>query len=144
MSTEFSEKTTCPELTVDDLFEKHSLQRSLLDCEVQRDHLQRVSRLLEDWKEFARAAGLTEPEIVAVDRDEQNENGRRFKALHVWHKKNAFLATNRELIRIMLGIGGDVAQKVCVLLKGNGICLATGKHSSIHALLYVGYLEFHS
>ena len=90
------------------------MERTLLDCEVQKQQLLRVSRLLEDWKEFARAAGLTEPEIVAIDRDEQTENGRRFKALHVWHKKSAFLATNRELIRIMLCIDrGDVVHKVC-------------------------------
>ena len=88
----------------------------------------RVSRLLEDWKDFARASGLTEPEIVAIDHDEQTENGRRFKALHVWHKKNAFLATNRELIRIMLCIdGGDVAQEVCVLLKEDKSSSTAGK-----------------
>ena len=107
-----------PELTLDDLLVKYNVQRSLLDSEVRREHLVKVSRLLEDWKEFARAAGLTEPEIVAIDRDEQTENGRRFKALHVWHKKNAFLATNRELIRIILCIdGGAVAQEVRMLLK---------------------------
>ena len=126
----FSEKTTSPELTLDDLFKKHSLQQSLslMICEVQRDHLLRVSRLLEDWKEFARAAGLTEPEIVAIDHDEQTESGRRFKALHVWHKKNAFLATNRELIRIMLCIDrGDVAHEVCVLLKEDKRSSISGK-----------------
>ena len=93
----------------------------------------RVSRLLEDWKEFARAAGLTEPEIVAIDRDEQTENGRRFKALHVWHKKNAYLATNRELIRIMLCInGGDVAQKACMILKGDERSATPGKYWKVY------------
>ena len=125
--TEFSDIATHPEITLDNLLKKHNIQRTLLSCEVQREHLVIVSRLLEEWKEFARAAGLTEPEIVAIDRDEQTENGRRFKALHLWHKKNAFLATNGELIRILLCIGGEIAQKVCLILKGNQRSSTLGK-----------------
>ena len=93
------------------------MQQDILDCEVCKTHFHEVSRLLKDWKEFARAAGLTESEIAAIKGDEDTQSGRRFKALDDWHNKNAYLATNSELIKIMLGIGrGDLAQDFCLLL----------------------------
>ena len=107
-------KVSC--LTLEDLEERHKLPRKFLDQEVCEEHLLDVSMLLEDWKEFARAAGLTEPDVVAIDRDEKTEDGRRFKALHMWDQKNAFLATYSELARIMLRISkSDTAKKVCLL-----------------------------
>ena len=103
-------------LTLEDLEERHKLPRKLLNQEVCEEHLLDVSMLLEDWKEFARAAGLTEPDVVAIDHDEKTVHGRRFKALNMWHQKKAFLATYSELARIMLRINkSDTAKKVCLL-----------------------------
>ena len=115
-------------LTLEDLVERHTLPRGLLDREVSREHLSDVSSLLEHWEKFARAAGLTEPRIVEIDRDGRTEEDRRYKALHMWHEKNAFLATYSELARILLTINYiDTACKVCLLLKQEESVPATGK-----------------
>ena len=104
--------------TLDDLIKRHNLQRSLLDHEVSREQILEVSKLLEDWKKFARDAGLSEPTVVEIERGEFDESGRRYKALHVWHQKNAFLATASELLSILLRIDrADIAEKVSGILK---------------------------
>ena len=95
-----------------------------------------VSEWLENWKKFARAARLTEPKIIEIERGEFDESGRRYKALNVWHQKNAFLATNTELLRILLCIDrADIAEKVCVHLKKDSRSSATGNSYPHHVLL---------
>ena len=113
---------------IDDLIKKHNLQRSSLDCEVARDQMLEVSELLHDWREFARAAGLTEANIFTIERDEFKESGRRYKALYMWYQKNASCATHIKLLGILSRIGkADIVEKVCVLLKKDGSTSATGK-----------------
>ena len=104
--------------SLDELVERHTLQKSWFECEVSREHLLNVSELLEDWKKFARAAGLTEPNIVEINHDEPTESHRRYRALHIWHRRKAFLATYKELVRIMTFIErADIVNEVCILLK---------------------------
>ena len=109
-----------PSPIFNDLRVKYCLNQTSLDSQVTTDHLLDVSMLLSYWKPFARAAGLTHPEIVAIDRDNHTEHDRRYEALYLWHQKNAYHATYSELVRIMLTIKkADIAQKVCRLLSKN-------------------------
>ena len=115
-------------LTLNDLIKRYGLARSSLDCEVNSEQMLEVSEWLENWKKFARAAGVSEPRIVEIERSENEESDRRYKALYLWHQKNAFLATNTELLRILLRIDrADIAEKVCLLLKKENRSSATGK-----------------
>ena len=134
-------KTSRP--TLNDLIKRYGLARSLLDCEIKSEQMLEVSEWLENWKKFARAAGLSEPKIIEIERSEYEESGRRYKALYVWHQKNAFLATNSELLRILLRIDrADITEKVCLLLKKDTRSSATG-NSYPHHVLYCIFLQYH-
>ena len=72
-----------------------------------------VSQLLDDWKSFARGAGLSEADITAIQHDEYNEEGRRYKTLQKWHQINPYRATYKTLIEILVTIKRvDLAQEV--------------------------------
>ena len=104
-------------ITFDDLIDHCCLKQHLLESRVTQEHLQDISILLDRWREFARVAGLTDPDIVAIECDERYQSDQRYKALRLWHQKNAFLATYSELIRIMLKIQkADIAEQVCKLV----------------------------
>ena len=119
-------KTTSPTLNV--LIKRHSLQRSLLDCEISQEQISEVSMLLDDWKKFARDAGLSEPTVIEIERGEFDESGRRYKALYVWCQKNAFLATYSEILSILLRIDrADIAEEVCRILKEDSRSSTSGK-----------------
>ena len=129
-------KTSWP--TLNDLIKRYGLARSSLDCEVNSEQMLEVSEWLENWKKFARAAGLSEPKIIEIERSDYEESDRRYKALYVWHQKNAFLATNTELLRILLRIDrADIAEKVCLLLKKESRSSATGKLMDVYLYSFV-------
>ena len=108
-------------VTFDDLIDRYCLERHLLESRVTQDHLLDVSMFLEHWKVFARAAGLTNPDIEAIRHNEYTEEDRRYKALLLWQQKKAFLATYSELIRIMLRIQKtDLAEQVCKFVNEMG------------------------
>ena len=130
---------TTNSLKLEDLIKRHGFRESLLDLEVSQDQILMVSGSLENWKKLARAAGLSEPEIIEIEHGEDDESSRRYKTLHMWHKKNAFLATYSKLLSILLHIGrADIAQEVCIRLKEDSdVCSSiTGKIShSLFAFL---------
>ena len=75
-----------------------------------------MSQFLDDWKSFARGAGLTKADITAIQRDGDDENDRRYNVLEKWLQINPYGATYRALIEILVTIKRvDLAQEVCKL-----------------------------
>ena len=80
---------------VEDLNTEVSSQRVLLD----------LAEFCVDWRLVGIRLGLTNAEIVAVDRDNRTEDEKRYVMLEIWKRKFAFKATYRVLIEAILACG---------------------------------------
>ena len=93
-----------------------------------------VSQLLDDWRSFARGAGLSEADITAIQCDGDNENDRRYSVLEKWHQINPYRATYKALIEILVAIKRvDLAQEVCKLQDN----YYQGKECTFHLVKYL-------
>lgn len=109
--------------------EKYQLGEEFLDIEVSRRDLVKLSRCLDCWKMFARAADFHEAEVVAVERDGVDEVDRRYKALNKWQQKYSINGTYRALIESLLTIDRtDIVEDICKMQE-RSICNSTvGKY----------------
>ena len=93
-----------------------------------------ISRCLDRWEEFARAAEFKESEITAIERDGKDEGDKRVITMIKWKNLHPMTATLEVLFRTLLGIDRrEIVMEVCQLssLKPGEVELCLVQHNMV-------------
>ena len=102
-----------------------SVHPEKLNESISDDHLHEIAILLTSWRKVATHLELSESELDDVEREEKDEQMKKLKALQKWKRKIGFKATYRKLVEVLLSLAmADVAEKICLLLKGMSIIMS--------------------
>ena len=109
-----------PPVTFDQLVERVGVNKDLLDRPCSTEYLSRIAALLPNWLQYARALGLTEPQIQDIDGERMSNNAMKtVKMIKIWHLCNGFHATYRYLIDKCLELKhASVAENICRIVQG--------------------------
>ena len=108
-------------LTYDQLIENAGISGDLLNKECSDKHLWKIASLLPDWVIFAKALGLTEPQIQDILQKQHltTNKMRALEALEKWHRQHAYNATYCHLIKLCLTLElASIARDICEIVKG--------------------------
>ena len=112
-------------LTLEELLKEVSVHPEKLNESISDDHLREIAILLTSWRTVATHLELSESELDDVEREERDEQMKKLKALQKWKRKIGFKATYRKLVEVLLSLAmADVAEKICLLLKGMSIIMS--------------------
>ena len=114
------------EITLDDLLKETKIYPEKLDkCISDHHHLHEIALFLTSWRTVASHLKLNESDLDAIEREGEDEQEKRLKALQKWKAKFGFKATYKKLVEVLLSLAkADVAEKVCRLLKGMYIIMS--------------------
>ena len=118
-------------MTFDQLVEHVGVNKDFLDRPCSTEHLSRIAALLQNWLQYARALGLTEPQIQDIDGERMSNNAMKtVKMIKIWHLCNGFHATYCYLINKCLELKHvSVAENICRIVQGR-YCLQS-THTSV-------------
>ena len=104
-----------------------------------------MSRIIADHEEVGPELGLTEQEMIAINRDARTHELQKKAMLTRWKQKNAWNATYRTLLEALLKCkrAGD-AQKVCKLLAQSKCCWIVCRKMTVHANTVVWIAGVHT
>ena len=106
-------------ITLEELLKEVGVHSEKLDDSISDDHLREIAIFLTSWRTVATYLGLSDIDMNDVEREGANEQEKRLKVLQKWKGKFGFTATYKKLVVVLLSLGmADVAEKVCLLLKG--------------------------
>lgn len=104
------------EISLQDLTERYHLSQDLLDKEVSKDHLRKVSDIIDDHNIVGPELGLTDQDMCTINDVNRQELQKR-ETLKKWNQKYAWNATYRKLIEALLRCHrAGLARDVCELL----------------------------
>ena len=106
-------------MSLDQLLEHVGVSKDSLDQECSDKLLREMATHLPNWLKYARALGLTEPQITGVKSDPLLDNEMKpQEVLRLWKKANAYSATYSILVEVCLSQGdSDVAKRICEIVK---------------------------
>ena len=106
-------------VSLDELIAYVGVSLGDLDARCEDDDLAELSQPISaSWKLLAPFLKLTDAEIEDIDSDNAKTRLKVLSMLKVWKKKNAFQATFRVLVEVLLKVGdAETAEKVCRHLK---------------------------
>ena len=85
--------------------------------------LAQVAGKIVCWKKLAPHLGMSQSDIVAIERDGVDEDDKRRKLLQRWLQRNGRKATNYKLIEAFVGADDkDAADEVCKCMAGISSC----------------------
>ena len=96
------------------------VNKDLLDQPCSTEQLSRIAALLPNWLQYARALGLTEPQIQDIDGEKMSNNAMKtVKMIEIWHSSNGFNATYHRLVDKCLELRHvSVAENICRMAQG--------------------------
>ena len=107
-------------ITLKELLHIFDIHPVIIDKPTSDDHLCAIALFLHKWRTVAPYLGLSENDLDAIEQEEKDEQVKRLKALQRWKGKFGFKATYKMLLNVLLSLAmADVAENVCLLLKGN-------------------------
>ena len=89
--------------------------------ECSKKHLWKIASLLPDWVIFAKALGLTEPQIQDILQKQHLTTSvmKALEALEKWHRQHVYNATYQHLVELCIELRHvSVAVEICRIVKG--------------------------
>lgn len=109
----------CSAVSIQDLVSICGVEEACLEREVIYTHFHEISRHLSQWKLLSPKMNIAQPEVVAIESDNQNAEIQRLSFLETWKQKMSIKATYRVLVESLLSIGrAEDARGVCQVLTG--------------------------
>ena len=106
-----------PRILLQDLIDRFQLSQKLLDQELSDEHLTKASKIIADHEILGPRLGLTEQEMIAIERDARTHELKKEAMLRKWKQKFSWRATYCMIIEALLECNrADHAREVCELL----------------------------
>ena len=106
-------------ITLEELLKQVGVHPEKLNESTSDDHLREIALFLTSWRTVASHLDLDENDLDDAEQGGRKVKDKSLKALQIWKGKFGFKATHKKLVGVLLSLGmADVAEKVCLLLKG--------------------------
>ena len=112
-------------ITLEELLGQVGVHPEKLNNSISDDHLREIALFLPSWRTVATHLGFNEMDVDFIEHEGKDEQEKKLKALQMWRSKYTFKATYRRLVGVLLSLAmADVAEKICLLLKGMSIIMS--------------------
>ena len=110
-------------ITLEELLKQVGVHSEKLNESTSDEHLREIALFLTSWRTVASHLDLDENDLDDAEQGGRRVKDKSLKALQIWRGKFGFKATYQMLVGVLLSLGmADIAEKVCLLLKGMYMC----------------------
>ena len=106
-------------ITLEELLKQVGVHSEKLNESISDEHLREIALFLTSWRTVASHIDLGENDLDDAEQGGGKVKDKSLKALQIWKGKFGFKATYKKIVEVLLSLAmADVAEKVCLLLKG--------------------------